>query len=310
MSVRLGLRVRRRSSPEREELWRAVTARDHVKRRQAYLMRLSRRFLPPDSVAPRIGVPSGGARGTTMLDALVDRSSDRPRSYPTRLNRNDAMRWRGASNTPSRSAPYRMTQLRRSLPATEPSTVSTSAQWSSSPLGSATPRASPTQPSMWNPATSALPRRPTHSMTGERRLPAPIATTRGAFATMNVRKTIASVPVRSQGASGTQNTGRQYPAAGDRAGVSFAPGPHPAKVDMDTWSSQLPQPVRDADGAENVGQGNHSEDRAVGDLLLDGAVLGQWIERHLERSIMQSNRGPSAIDTRVIPQWGVARVGY
>ena len=62
--------------------------------------------------------------------------------------------------------------------------------------------------------------------------------------------------------------------------------------------------------------GNYSGSTAAsqtpqqGTIHLDGNALGQWMSRHLERILLQPERGPTAVDTRVIPDWRAANVGY
>lgn len=48
----------------------------------------------------------------------------------------------------------------------------------------------------------------------------------------------------------------------------------------------------------------------IGAIHLDGNALGQWMTRHLERTLSQPNRGPSGVDPRVIPTWGPLSAAY
>ncbi len=57
--------------------------------------------------------------------------------------------------------------------------------------------------------------------------------------------------------------------------------------------------------------GSPSNERpTIGAIHLDGNALGQWITRHLERTLSQPNRGPSGVDPRVIPTWGPLSAAY
>jgi len=84
--------------------------------------------------------------------------------------------------------------------------------------------------------------------------------------------------------------------------------PSPLGQHVDSTSPQFSgsylQPYHQAEG-------NSSHDASsIGTLLIDGTVLGQWLGRQLEQSAMRPMRGPSAVDTRVVPQWGIAKTGY
>lgn len=61
--------------------------------------------------------------------------------------------------------------------------------------------------------------------------------------------------------------------------------------------------------AEPMGAAS-SERPTIGAIHLDGNALGQWITRHLERTLSQPNRGPSGVDPRVIPTWGPMSAAY
>lgn len=78
----------------------------------------------------------------------------------------------------------------------------------------------------------------------------------------------------------------RWPSAGQTVGL-LSPG-------------AAPDPVEPMNG----------ERATVGAIHLDGNALGQWITRHLERTLSQPNRGPSGVDPRVIPTWGPLSASY
>ncbi len=69
--------------------------------------------------------------------------------------------------------------------------------------------------------------------------------------------------------------------------------------------SRWTQPAQDRVGATSSTQAPQQ-----GTIHLDGNALGQWMTRHLERMLLQPERGPTALDTRVVPDWRAANVGY
>lgn len=97
-------------------------------------------------------------------------------------------------------------------------------------------------------------------------------------------------------------------------GISFAPvgrawdisqrrgvgGDAPA-VGRSNWG-QMPR--------EQAGTAAAAQAPQQGTIHLDGNALGQWMTRHLERILLQPERGPTALDTRVVPDWRAANVGY
>jgi hypothetical protein len=48
---------------------------------------------------------------------------------------------------------------------------------------------------------------------------------------------------------------------------------------------------------------------AYAELQLDGAVLGRWVTRHLERQIIRPQAGGTGFDPRMSPSWTGAPIG-
>jgi hypothetical protein len=67
------------------------------------------------------------------------------------------------------------------------------------------------------------------------------------------------------------------------------------------WPRTPSDRSRDPSAAQGAQQGT---------IHLDGNALGQWMTRHLERILLQPERGPTSLDTRVVPDWRAANVGY
>ena len=61
---------------------------------------------------------------------------------------------------------------------------------------------------------------------------------------------------------------------------------------------------------EKAGATSAAQAPTQGTIHLDGNALGQWMARHLERVLLQPERGPTALDTRVVPDWRAANAGY
>lgn len=74
-----------------------------------------------------------------------------------------------------------------------------------------------------------------------------------------------------------------------------------------------PDPASNYPGHSVSGRdGFHQEPfpAATGAIHLDGNLLGQWVTRHLERSLLQPARGPTGVDPRVVPAWGPFSAAY
>jgi hypothetical protein len=93
------------------------------------------------------------------------------------------------------------------------------------------------------------------------------------------------------------------PASGDGAVGGIGAVLAPSFTQVGLVSTERPFP---GNGHSPV----NSEHSTIGAIHLDGSALGQWVTRHLERSLAQPDRGPSGIDPRVTPIMGPASAGY
>lgn len=109
-------------------------------------------------------------------------------------------------------------------------------------------------------------------------------------------KQYAPVPVSSGSPDATSFSGR---GEAERAGMSFR-----GMVAAEGGGSQAPTAPMDS-----MDSPSH-ERPLIGAIHLDGNALGQWMTRHLERTLSQPNRGPSGVDPRVIPTWGPLSAAY
>jgi hypothetical protein len=76
--------------------------------------------------------------------------------------------------------------------------------------------------------------------------------------------------------------------------------------------SIIETPVKPAEQrqAEDTGSGSQDSVRpAYAELHLDGAVLGRWITRYLERQVMRPQVGATGFDQRMTPSWAGAPIG-
>lgn len=83
-------------------------------------------------------------------------------------------------------------------------------------------------------------------------------------------------------------------------------GPFTSRWPSAVQTVGLPSPGTAPDPVDST----NGERATVGAIHLDGNALGQWITRHLERTLSQPNRGPSGVDPRVIPTWGPLSASY
>jgi len=59
------------------------------------------------------------------------------------------------------------------------------------------------------------------------------------------------------------------------------------------------------DPSQSGQSGNGWSPTTTATIHLDGNALGSWVTRHLERTLSQPNRGPSSVDPRAVPGWGI-----
>jgi hypothetical protein len=52
-----------------------------------------------------------------------------------------------------------------------------------------------------------------------------------------------------------------------------------------------------------------SDPPAFAEIHLDGAALGRWVTRHLERQITRPQAGATGFDPRMTPSWAGAPIG-
>lgn len=91
--------------------------------------------------------------------------------------------------------------------------------------------------------------------------------------------------------------------------VSFSPQePTGRYTDAPTsfGDPRLMQGATPADDPLRSGQsGSGWSPATAATIHLDGNALGSWVTRHLERTLSQPNRGPSSVDPRAVPGWGI-----
>jgi len=109
---------------------------------------------------------------------------------------------------------------------------------------------------------------------------------------------------------------RQYaPPSVSESLIEDSPVSKERDIDPYGFGSRWPKGLGGVDApdaaapAEPMGSPS-SERPTIGAIHLDGNALGQWITRHLERTLSQPNRGPSGVDPRVIPTWGPMSAAY
>lgn len=115
------------------------------------------------------------------------------------------------------------------------------------------------------------------------------------------------------GAPPATGSGRRFRPLSPSAGASRPFAPPAARALMGSVGSLDGQDVPNAGPTSHRRPGGAALDPATvlgGTLHLDGNALGQWVTRHLERTLTSPQRGPSGIDPRAVPVWGSASAGF
>lgn len=233
-------------------------------------------FLPPER-------PSGVRRrsyGVPSVQAIAGDTGSR-RSSPTALVQAAARTMdRSRSNQVNDFAQPRQftamsdeTDTRQSLPSQQPERRSTVVQYRSGP-----PRTASNQRYLAAAGLSPVARASSWmapDWSAQQYAPAPVASGEPTSTLLN-----------AQGDSGRRDISFRAMAVADGTGLQ---GPNPPTEQTDPPSH---------------------EKSMIGAIHLDGNALGQWMTRHLERTLSQPNRGPSGVDPRVIPTWGPLSAAY
>jgi hypothetical protein len=110
--------------------------------------------------------------------------------------------------------------------------------------------------------------------------------------------TLAPIPLPARSDAPGRAPGPRKPAAP----VISVHVPH-ATSSVPTSEPTRPLPATDLDGAQQT-------DRpASAELHLDGAALGRWVTRHLERQVTRPQAGATGFDPRMTPSWSGAPIG-
>jgi hypothetical protein len=93
--------------------------------------------------------------------------------------------------------------------------------------------------------------------------------------------------------------------AGDRGGARPLNGYENVPVPADKSNSKSIVPSETSQGSQKHAMASVGEDGQsfVGDLYLDGGILGTWITRYIEKVITRPSSGPTGIDVRSITAW-------
>jgi hypothetical protein len=91
------------------------------------------------------------------------------------------------------------------------------------------------------------------------------------------------------------------PAAPRQAAAPIAPAQSPPAAPPATTTETPRQ------GASDDTQ--QADRPASAELHLDGAALGRWVTRHLERQVTRPQAGATGFDPRMSPSWAGAPIG-
>jgi hypothetical protein len=87
---------------------------------------------------------------------------------------------------------------------------------------------------------------------------------------------------------------------------SYAPPQFNAEFDEDHVAhDQRPDELSNDRFDASSGMSSNGPGAQSGSIHLDGNVLGEWVTRHLERVLNRPALGPSSVDPRVVPGWGI-----